>query len=72
MTLHELVTEAYGNDLDKEVRQAAIEPFTEEVLRKLTEDGQVAFEVRGGQKKWFGIGKVQRNGPLERSTTAPM
>ncbi|KAH6843301.1 metallo-beta-lactamase superfamily protein [Chaetomium sp. MPI-CAGE-AT-0009] len=54
VTVSQLVTAMHGN-MDPEVRKMAIEPFTEEVLRKLAEDGKVAFEVRRGEKKWFGI-----------------
>ncbi|KAH8807234.1 beta-lactamase-like protein [Xylogone sp. PMI_703] len=53
VTVKQLVSVMHGDELDEEVRHLAIEPFTEEVLRKLAEDGKVAFEVRGGQKKWF-------------------
>lgn len=45
----------YGDKLDLKFRVMAIEPFTEEVLRKLTEDGKAAFAMRGGAKIWFGI-----------------
>ncbi|KAI1504049.1 beta-lactamase-like protein [Biscogniauxia marginata] len=58
VTVRELVTAMHGGELDDQVRVMAIEPFTEEVLRKLAEDGKVAFEVRGGVKKWFGIQTV--------------
>lgn len=54
VTVSQLVTAMHGT-MDPEVRKMAIEPFTEEVLRKLAEDGKVAFEVRRGAKKWFGI-----------------
>jgi len=43
----------YGEHLDEEVREKAILPFTDEVLRKLAVDGKVAFEIKRGQKKWF-------------------
>lgn len=55
VTVKELVSIMHGDELDEQVRALAIEPFTEEVLRKLTEDGKVAFEMRGGSRKWFGI-----------------
>ncbi|RYP41565.1 hypothetical protein DL767_000907 [Monosporascus sp. MG133] len=57
----ELVSEMHGDKLDEQVRKLAIEPFTEEVLRKLAEDGRVAFEVRGGEKKWYCIQEVELN-----------
>lgn len=50
-----LVTMMHGDNIDSEVRKAALEPFMEEVLSKLAEDGEVAFEIRGGEKNWFGL-----------------
>lgn len=61
VTVRQLVTAMHGDELDDEVREMAVQPFMEEVLRKLAEDGKVAFEVRGGQKKWFGIQTVELN-----------
>ncbi|KAF9634316.1 hydroxyacylglutathione hydrolase [Lasiodiplodia theobromae] len=55
MTVKDLVTLMHGNELDEEVRKLALEPFIEEVLRKLAGDGRVAFELRGGEKKWFQV-----------------
>lgn len=55
VTVGELVSEMYGDALDEAVREKAIEPFTDEVLRKLAGDGKVAFEVRGGKRKWFAL-----------------
>jgi glyoxylase-like metal-dependent hydrolase (beta-lactamase superfamily II) len=55
VTVQQLVTAMHGNDLDEQVRAMALEPFVDEVLRKLAQDERVAFEVRGGQKKWFAI-----------------
>ncbi|KAI0841394.1 beta-lactamase-like protein, partial [Hypoxylon sp. FL0890] len=59
VTVKELVSEMYGDRLDDQVRVMAVEPFTEEVLGKLAEDGSVAFEVRGGEKKWYSIQTVE-------------
>ncbi|KAK4208422.1 beta-lactamase-like protein [Rhypophila decipiens] len=61
VTVKELVTKMHGEGLDPQVRAMAVEPFTEEVLRKLAEDGRVAFEVRGGEKRWYGIEIVEPN-----------
>lgn len=58
VTVKQLVTVMHGDEMDDQIRQMAIQPFMEEVLRKLTEDGKVAFEVKGGEKKWFGIQTV--------------
>ncbi|KAI1116522.1 putative metallo-beta-lactamase domain protein [Nemania sp. NC0429] len=53
VTVSEVVTEIHGEELDNEVRLMALEPFIDEVLRKLAEDGAVAFEIRKGVKRWF-------------------
>jgi glyoxylase-like metal-dependent hydrolase (beta-lactamase superfamily II) len=58
VTVKELVTSVHGMELDEEVRALALEPFMDEVLRKLAEEGRVGFEMRGGEKKWFGVGSV--------------
>ncbi|RAO66037.1 uncharacterized protein BHQ10_002049 [Talaromyces amestolkiae] len=58
VTVKQLVTAIYGDTLDEHVRQMAVEPFTDEVLRKLAGDCKVAFEIKGGQKKWFTIEPV--------------
>ena len=55
VTVKQLVTAMHGGSLDNEVRNLAIEPFTEEVLRKLAVDERVAFELRRGEKRWFAI-----------------
>lgn len=55
LSVKELVTAIHGDDLDEEIKAMALEPFLDEVLRKLAEDSRVAFQVRGGQKQWFSI-----------------
>jgi len=55
VTVSELVDVIHGDQLDEQVRKLALEPFMDEVLRKLTEDGKVAFRVRRGVKKWFAL-----------------
>lgn len=54
-TVKDLVTEIYGESLDETTRTLALEPFIGEVLRKLADDGRVAFEVRGGKRKWYSV-----------------
>lgn len=54
-TVGKLVSAMHGDELDPEVRRMAIEPFIGEVLKKLAEDGKVAFRVRHGEKSWFAI-----------------
>ena len=55
VTVKELVLAVHGDAIDEQVREMALEPFMDEVLRKLAEDGRVAFEMKGGEKRWFGI-----------------
>ncbi|KFY41667.1 hypothetical protein V494_02865 [Pseudogymnoascus sp. VKM F-4513 (FW-928)] len=59
-TVRDLVTEIYGGSLDKDTRTLALEPFVNEVLRKLADDSKVAFEMRGGKKKWFSVEEVEQ------------
>ena len=54
-TVKQLVTAMHGDELDQQVREMAVEPFIHEVLRKLAEDGKVAFQMRGGERKWFSL-----------------
>lgn len=58
VTVKKLVMAMHGSEVDKRVRELALEPFMDEVLRKLAEDGKVAFEIRGGVKKWFAVEMV--------------
>ncbi|KAF2111954.1 putative metallo-beta-lactamase domain protein [Lophiotrema nucula] len=55
VTVKELVTAMHGESVNEGVREMALEPFMEEVLRKLAEDGKVAFEMRARVKRWFAI-----------------
>lgn len=55
VSVAQMVTAMHGDELDPEVRKSAVEPFMEEVLVKLAADGKVAFEIRGGEKRWFGL-----------------
>ncbi|KAI0403080.1 beta-lactamase-like protein [Xylaria palmicola] len=54
-TVKQLVSLMHGNELDEQVRVMAVEPFMDEVLRKLAEDGMVAFQIRGGERKWYSL-----------------
>jgi glyoxylase-like metal-dependent hydrolase (beta-lactamase superfamily II) len=58
LTVKELVTAIYGDRLGDGVRELALEPFMDEVLRKLAEDGMVGFQMRAGVKKWFAVSRV--------------
>lgn len=55
MNVGELVTAVYGEGMDDGLRKQALEPFMDEVLRKLAADGMVGFELRKGVKNWFAI-----------------
>lgn len=55
VTVKELVIAMHGDGIDDELREMVLEPFIDEVLRKLAKDGKVAFEMREGEKKWFGL-----------------
>ena len=57
-TVKDIVTAMHGEGLDEQVRKLALEPFMDEVLRKLAEEGRVAFEIRGGERRWFGVDTV--------------
>lgn len=61
VTVKDLVTEIYGESLDEGTRTLALEPFIDEVLRKLAGDSKVAFEMRGGKKKWYSVEAVQQS-----------
>ncbi|KAL8792409.1 MAG: hypothetical protein Q9195_005023 [Heterodermia aff. obscurata] len=62
VTVKSLVTAMHGDGMDSEVRELAIEPFMDEVLRKLAEDRKVAFEIRAREKKWYIIQNPEING----------
>nr|WCR31482.1 atrochrysone carboxyl ACP thioesterase [Talaromyces sp.] len=55
LTIKELVATLYGERIDNSVKELALEPFIDEVLRKLAEDGIVGFDMRGGIKRWFAL-----------------
>lgn len=57
VTVKDLVLKMYGDNVDPATRELALEPFMDEVLRKLAGDGKVAFEKRAGIKKWFSLAK---------------
>ena len=67
-TLSTIVTEIYGKTLDEQTRTLALEPFIDEVLRKLAVDGKVAFERKSGLKKWYSVEQFA----LFRAKTMPL
>ena len=52
-TVDDLVAAIYGKDIGERTRKQVLEPFTDEILRKLVRDGRVGFEVIGRDKRWF-------------------
>ncbi len=60
VTVGGLVTKLYGESLDEGTRTLALEPFIDEVLRKLAGDNKVAFEMKFGKKKWYSVEAVQK------------
>jgi glyoxylase-like metal-dependent hydrolase (beta-lactamase superfamily II) len=56
LTVSDLVIQIYGAGLNKETVKLALEPFIDQVLKKLANSGKVAFEKRRGVKKWFSLG----------------
>ncbi|KAL8243606.1 hypothetical protein R6Q59_009864 [Mikania micrantha] len=71
VTITELVAEIYGQALNMETRVLALEPFIDEVLRKLAGDGKVGFEVRAGKRKWFTMNVMQGRLRPARYESAP-
>ncbi|KAJ9605945.1 hypothetical protein H2200_009794 [Cladophialophora chaetospira] len=70
VTIKDLVSEIYGYTIHEETRTLALEPFIDEVLRKLAVDGKVAFERRGSLKKWYSVAAAQTSpGEVKISST---
>jgi glyoxylase-like metal-dependent hydrolase (beta-lactamase superfamily II) len=71
VTVQDLVNEIYGTSLDEQTRTLALEPFTDEVLRKLAGDGKVAFENRWGKKRWYAVEQItpRQNSFMRKSTS---
>ncbi|OAL44744.1 metallo-beta-lactamase superfamily protein [Pyrenochaeta sp. DS3sAY3a] len=53
LNVSDIVNSMYGASVDETTRTMALEPFIDEVLRKLAGDGKVGFEIRGGRKRWY-------------------
>ena len=70
VVVKDLVTGIYGESIDENTRTMALEPFMDEVLRKLAGDGKVGFEIRSGRKKWYLV-PSKRNGAKVRDGKAP-
>ncbi|EXJ89637.1 hypothetical protein A1O3_02704 [Capronia epimyces CBS 606.96] len=69
VTVKELVARMYGGGINSDVAELALEPFMDEVLRKLAADGKVAFEKRKGVKRWFELA-APRNRDTEKDVHA--
>jgi hypothetical protein len=64
--VRDIVENIYGSSVDETTRTLALEPFIDEVLRKLAGDGKVGFQVRASQKKWFLIDNEQHTAPMRQ------
>ena len=53
VVIEDVVTFIYGDSVDEATRRLALNPFIDEVLRKLAGDCKVGFEIRNGRKKWY-------------------
>jgi glyoxylase-like metal-dependent hydrolase (beta-lactamase superfamily II) len=58
LTVKELVTIVHGEKMDSGIRELVLEPFMDEILRKLASDGRVGFEMRRGIKRWFSVSQL--------------
>jgi glyoxylase-like metal-dependent hydrolase (beta-lactamase superfamily II) len=58
----DVVTGIYGDGVDETTRVLALEPFIDEVLRKLAGDGKVGFEIRRGRKMWYSVCRTKQRG----------
>ncbi|KAJ5189326.1 hypothetical protein N7472_008340 [Penicillium cf. griseofulvum] len=66
VTVQQLVAATYG-EAEAGLRELAPDPFMDKVLRKLSEDSIVAFEVRRGAKKWLALEEFSTNSDYETS-----
>ena len=60
-SVKEIVGGIYGESVDEMTRDKALIPFIDEVLRKMAGDERVGFEVRGKQKKWYGVPRFRED-----------
>lgn len=72
VTVKDLVLKMYGDNVDPSTRELALEPFMDEVLRKLAGDGKVAFEKRAGVKKWFSLAKPAQAAATHAVKSSPL
>ncbi|OAQ60745.1 beta-lactamase-like protein [Pochonia chlamydosporia 170] len=66
----DVVMQIYGTAVTKETRELALEPFINEVLCKLAGDLKIAFQIRGGTKKWYSIESVKSHPQLHTLGTS--
>jgi hypothetical protein len=55
LSTKEVAMTVHTGRISESLMEKALEPFMDEVLRKLAEDGMVGFDMRGGVKKWFAV-----------------
>jgi glyoxylase-like metal-dependent hydrolase (beta-lactamase superfamily II) len=55
LSTKEVVMTVHGDKISDHLMENVLEPFIDEILRKLAEEGMVGFDMRGGVKKWFAV-----------------
>ncbi|KAJ5762080.1 uncharacterized protein N7511_005462 [Penicillium nucicola] len=54
LSTKEVIIAVHG-EISDHLMDKALEPFVDEILRKLAEDGMVGYELREGAKRWFAV-----------------
>ena len=54
LSTKEVVMAVHGDRISDHLMEV-LDPFMDEILRKLAEEGIVGFDMRGGVKKWFAV-----------------
>jgi hypothetical protein len=55
LSTKEVVMAVHGDKMSDHLMEEVLDPFMDEILRKLAEEGIVGFDMRGGVKKWFAV-----------------
>ena len=71
VVVKDVITCIYGDSVDEGTRTLALNPFIDEVLRKLAGDCKVGFEIRNGRKKWYSV-RLRQCGPRLQDVKFPL
>ncbi|KAJ6089530.1 hypothetical protein N7467_004746 [Penicillium canescens] len=55
LSTKDVVMAVHGDKMSDHLMEEVLDPFMDEILRKLAEEGIVGFDMRGGVKKWFAV-----------------